>query len=78
MIYVLIIERRRTQMTTKTFPEIAAEYAPYHTMQAFQVGAEAFMDHRYTHRYSSDSVEAQAWDRGHEAAMRFTKQHGGR
>src|SRR4051812_45516594 len=31
-------KRRRTQM--KIFPEIAAEYAPYHTFPAFQRGTE--------------------------------------
>jgi hypothetical protein len=58
-----------------TFPQIAAEYAPYHTMLAFQVGAEDYMDSHFQNPFGSSSVEAQAWDRGAEAASRFTHQH---
>ena len=58
----------------RTFPQIAAEYAPYHTMLAFQVGAEDYMDGHFQNPFGSSSVEAQAWDRGAEAANRFTHQ----
>jgi hypothetical protein len=59
----------------RTFPEIAAEYRPYHTMLAFQVGAEDYMDGKHDNPFGSSSVEAQAWDRGAECASRFTSQH---
>lgn len=64
---------------TKTFPEIAREYRPYDTLPGFQEGAEAYMDRKYDNPYTDprDGVKAQAWDRGLEAAMRFTRQHGG-
>jgi hypothetical protein len=60
----------------KTFNEIAAEYAPYHQLPAFAKGAEDYMDGVF--ESSLTGVEAQAWDRGSEAAMRFTRQSGGR
>jgi hypothetical protein len=62
-----------TQM--KTFNELAHEYRPYHEMPAFQKGAEAYMDRNYECPYS-DGLRVQAWDRGMECAMRFTRQHG--
>jgi hypothetical protein len=63
----------------KTFNEIAHEYRPYHTMQEFQIGSESYMDGRYENPYhaANDGLRAQAWDRGAECAMRFTRQHGG-
>ena len=43
-------------------------------MPAFQAGAEAYVGRHYANPYSDDSVAAQAWDRGLEAAMRFSWQ----
>jgi hypothetical protein len=57
----------------KTFNEIAQEYIPYHTLKAFQIGSQDYMDGNYNNPYG-DGYEAQAWDRGMEAAMRFTSQ----
>jgi hypothetical protein len=59
----------------RTFNNIAAEYAPYDQMPAFMEGATAYMERRYDQPYG-DSVAGQAWDRGMECAMRFTRQHG--
>jgi hypothetical protein len=68
----------QTAALTKTYPEIAAEYAPYHTMTAFAKGTSAYMNRVFDNPYSIEQgVKAQAWDRGLEAAMRFTRQHGG-
>jgi hypothetical protein len=66
-------------MTTKTFNQIAAEYAPYHTMKEFAEGYADYLEHRYQDRYRREDqgLQAQAWDRGMEAAMRFTRQFGG-
>lgn len=62
---------------TKTFNEFAHEYRPYDTMPAFMEGAEAYMERRYNNPYGVDQgLRAQAWDRGRECAMRFTRQHG--
>jgi len=59
----------------ETFSEIAAEYAPYNTMAAFELGADAYRNGRAADcPFSADSVAAQAWDRGACAAMRFTRQ----
>ena len=61
----------------KTFNEIAAEFAPYNTMAAFRLGAEAYRNGRAADcPFSADSVAAQAWDRGACAEMRFAAQHG--
>jgi hypothetical protein len=62
--------------TKRTYPEIAAEYAPYNTFQAFDEGTTAYMERRYDNPYVDprDGVKAQAW--GLEAAMRYTRQHG--
>jgi hypothetical protein len=59
----------------KTFPEIAAEYAPYHTLREFQIGSQDYMDGNHRNGDHYDGVAGQAWDRGHEAAMRFTRQY---
>jgi hypothetical protein len=62
----------------KTFPEIAAEYAPYDTLPEFQLGSQDYMDRRHDNPFGIEQgLKAQAWDRGAEAAMRFTRQHGG-
>jgi hypothetical protein len=63
-------------MGYKRFYEFAAEYAPYDRLPAFHEGAENYRDkteRKCPHSY--DSVEAQAWDRGIGAAMRFLSQH---
>ena len=44
--------------------------------QEFHKGAEDYMDGRHDCPFAG--VSAQAWDRGHEAAMRYTRQLGGR
>jgi hypothetical protein len=72
----ILVETMETEMT-KTFNEIAAEYAPYHTLPAFAKGAEDYMDSKFDCPFAG-GVDGQAWDRGMEAAMRFTRQHGGR
>lgn len=63
----------------RTYLEIAAEYAPYDRFSEFQEGATAYMERRYDNPYdgAAQGVKAQAWDRGLEAASRFTRQHGG-
>jgi hypothetical protein len=67
-------QRRREAMTKQTFPEIAETFAPYHTLTAFQVGAQDYMDRRHSNPYGTSSVDAQAWDRGAMAASLFTRQ----
>jgi hypothetical protein len=62
----------------KTFNQLAAEYAPYHTLAAFRRGAQDYMDGNFTCPYGSAGVDGQAWDRGMEAAMRYARQYGGR
>jgi hypothetical protein len=62
---------------TKTFTQLAEEYHPYHTFPAFQKGAEDYMDHVHTCPFTN-GLDVQAWDRGLECAMRFTRQYGGR
>jgi hypothetical protein len=51
-------------MADKTYQQIALEYAPYNTRPEFDRGR---------HDCPFRGVSAQAWDRGHEAAMRFTR-----
>jgi hypothetical protein len=58
----------------KTYNEIAHEYRPYDQMNEFQIGAQDYMDSQHANPYGSSSAGAQAWDRGHEAAMRFVTQ----
>lgn len=52
-----------------TLAELLEEYAPYNRMQAFREGFIAGKENPY----NPDSVEAQAWDRGAEAAMRWER-----
>ena len=54
----------------KLAPEEIERYAPYHTMPAFQQGYEQARVHLSRCPHDSDSVEAQAWDRGAELAIR--------
>ena len=58
----------------KTFNEIAAEYAPYHTMKEFQLGAQDWTDGNYRAGENYTGVAGQALDRGAEAASRFVRQ----
>jgi hypothetical protein len=48
-------------------------------MKEFAEGTSAYMERRYDNPYADtrDGVKAQAWDRGLEAASRYTRQHGG-
>lgn len=64
--------KQQKEISKQTFNQIAAEYAPYNLFPEFQHGAEAYMDRLYTNPY--DNVAAQAWDRGAEAAMKYTRQ----
>jgi hypothetical protein len=57
---------------TKPLPE---EYAPYHLYTAFEAGREAY-GRNWDNPYLSDraaGVDAQAWDRGLEFAMRLRR-----
>ena len=65
------------EQAKRSFPEIAAEYAPYHTMPAFEEGMTAYMEQCYNNPYvdPKDGVKAQAWDRGLEAVSRYTRQY---
>jgi hypothetical protein len=42
----------------------------------FQFGAQDWMDGNYRNGDDYSGVAGQAWDRGSEAAMRFTRQQG--
>ena len=61
----------------KTFDQIAVEYVPYNTFPEFYLGAREYMDNfpdtPVTPR-PYRGVQAQAYDRGQEAAMRFKQQ----
>lgn len=46
------------------------EYAPYHTLPAFDQGISDYMEGRMRHL---DGVAGQAWDRGAEYAMRVIR-----
>jgi hypothetical protein len=61
-------------MTMKTFPEIAETFAPYHTLPAFQIGAQDWMDGCCVNPYGTSPVDAQAWDRGAMAASLYVRQ----
>jgi hypothetical protein len=56
--------------TTKA--QISAEYAPYDKLPAFESGFNAY-GFSVNCPYPPDSVDAQAWDRGLEAAMRWQR-----
>jgi hypothetical protein len=45
-------------------------------MKEFQFGAQDWMDGNYRNGDDYSGVAGQAWDRGSEAAMRFTRQQG--
>jgi hypothetical protein len=54
-------------------PPRADEYAPYHTFKAFEEGYDAYLKAIWSSPYDPDSVDAQAWDRGNEYAMRLAR-----
>jgi hypothetical protein len=58
-------------LNTDLFRKIAADYAPYDGMIAFTQGALAFGQCIFDNPH--EGVNAQAWDRGLEAAMRFAR-----
>jgi hypothetical protein len=64
----------RPKQPYRTFPEIAATFAPYDKMAGFQRGHEDYMDGRHDNPYDLNSVAAQAWARGYMAAALFTQQ----
>jgi len=51
------------------------EYTPYDKMKSFWIGVESYADPLETREnpYNRDSVDAQAWDRGLEYAMKFCR-----
>jgi hypothetical protein len=64
----------RPKQPYRTFPKIAKTFAPYDKMAGFQRGHEDYMDGKHTCPFDDDSVQAQAWYRGHMAAALFTQQ----
>jgi hypothetical protein len=59
-------------MTTNPhFAALRREYRPYDQLPAFNEGLAAYTSHTYRNPY--DGVSAQAWDRGLECAMRWTR-----
>lgn len=59
----------------RTFNEIAADYAPYYRAVEFQKGAEDYMDRKPRIENFCTGYAQQAYDRGAEAAMKFTRQY---
>jgi hypothetical protein len=55
--------------------ELLAEYRPYNSMQAFHDGWNDYEAGHYLCPFRRDSVEAQAWDRGQNAAMRWLRRN---
>jgi hypothetical protein len=51
--------------------EIVADYAPYETLAAFGEGFVAYQHGTYRNPY--EGLNAQAWDRGANAAMRYAR-----
>jgi hypothetical protein len=43
----------------KTFNEIAAEYAPYHSLREFQIGSQDYMDGNHRNGGHYDGVAGQ-------------------
>jgi hypothetical protein len=50
---------------------LTSDYAPYDRHEAFTEGFAAYHLNRLTNPYSG--VQAQAWDRGSECALRFAR-----
>jgi hypothetical protein len=67
-------------VTDKTFAEIAATFAPYHTRRAFALGANYYLvDGGLSNPYGGDgeardSIDAKAWNKGVMAASLFVRQ----
>jgi hypothetical protein len=59
---------------TTVLTHIVKEYAPYDAMPEFRVGFESHARGLYGNPYNADSVAAQAWDRGLEAASRYARE----
>jgi hypothetical protein len=49
--------------------EDVERYAPYHEWPEFRQGYSDYESSFLSCPYSADSVQAQAWDQGHECAM---------
>jgi hypothetical protein len=57
----------------KILTAIVTSYPGYGVMAEFAAGFEAYQRGQYRSPYNPDSVEAQAWDRGLEACMRYQR-----
>jgi hypothetical protein len=53
---------------------IRAEYKPYDRFAEFEIGWTDYLTRRMRNPYGADSVAAQGWDRGAEAAMKWQRQ----
>jgi hypothetical protein len=65
--------RKTETMTKRPHP---TDYAPYHQLPAFDDGISDYMANNYSNPYDNDpkqGVQAQAWDRGLEYAMRVVR-----
>lgn len=59
----------------KTFMQIASEYGAYARLPAFTEGVRAYVECGWAPcPYGRGTVEAQAWDRGYEAARRYSRE----
>ena len=67
-------ETRMSKITDKLiFDFIKFHYRPYDTHEEFGRGFSAYQAGNFRNPHEADSVSAQAWDRGVEAAMHFKK-----
>jgi hypothetical protein len=59
----------------RTARPMPTDYAPYHTLPAFDEGIDDYMSGRYDNPYTDprDGLKAQAHDRGSEYAMRVRR-----
>jgi hypothetical protein len=62
--------------------KIVEDYRPYDTLEAFGEGFVDYQAGSFKNRYELDKtprgqVNAQAWDRGANAAMRYAREIGG-
>jgi hypothetical protein len=62
--------------------KIVEDYRPYDTLEAFGEGFVDYQAGSFKNRYECDKtprgqVNAQAWDRGADAAMRYARAIGG-
>jgi hypothetical protein len=61
---------------SEALTKIVAGYAPYHTMESFGEGFVAYQHGKYNNPYDgkrNEGCKAQAWDRGLEAASRYSR-----